>query len=103
MGGRALREITKSEEWSCLLCDPTPIQNLQAIYMKLYKSQDEIKEKRAKDREEARKNKKPNKKEAVSKKEKDALVKSPKNFLGTHLYIRIFYKRQISSYKVGQN
>merc|ERR1719238_935446 len=49
--------------------------------MKLYKSQDEIKEKRAKDREEARKNKKPNKKEAVSKKEKDALVKSPKNFL----------------------
>jgi len=80
LGGRALREITKSEEWSCLLCDPTPIQNLQAIYMKLYKSQDEIKEKRAKDREEARKNKKP-KKEAVSKKEKDALVKSPKNFL----------------------
>ena len=88
LGGRALREITKSEEWSCLLCDPTPIQNLQAIYMKLYKSQDEIKEKRAKDREEARKNKKPAKKEAVSKKEKDALVKSPKNFLGTHLYIR---------------
>jgi len=81
LGGRALREITKSEEWSCLLCDPTPIQNLQAIYMKLYKSQDEIKEKRAKDREEARKNKKPAKKEAVSKKEKDALVKSPKNFL----------------------
>merc|ERR1711971_807274 len=80
LGGRALREITKSEEWSCLLCDPTPIQNLQAIYMKLYKSQDEIKDKRAKDREEARKNKKP-KKEAVSKKEKDALVKSPKNFL----------------------
>merc|ERR1712083_1011211 len=67
LGGRALREITKSEEWSCLLCDPTPIQNLQAIYMKLYKSQDEIKEKRAKDREEARKNKKPAKKEAVSK------------------------------------
>merc|ERR1711971_742178 len=80
LGGRALREITKSEEWSCLLCDPTPIQNPQAIYMKLYKSQDEIKDKRAKDREEARKNKKP-KKEAVSKKEKDALVKSPKNFL----------------------
>ena len=99
LGGRALREITKSEEWSCLLCDPTPIQNLQAIYMKLYKSQDEIKEKRAKDREEARKNKKPAKKEAVSKKEKDALVKSPKNFLGTHLYIRI-YETQIS-YKMG--
>jgi len=80
LGGRALREITKSEEWSCLLCDPTPIQSLQAIYMKLYKSQDEIKDLRAKDREEARKNK-PKKKEVVSKKEKDALVKSPKNFL----------------------
>ena len=69
--------------------------------MKLYKSQDEIKEKRAKDREEARKNKKP-KKEAVSKKEKDALVKSPKNFLGTqYLYIPSIYKTQIS-YKVGK-
>ena len=87
LGGRALREITKSEEWSCLLCDPTPIQSLKAIYMKLYKSQDEIKELRSKDREEARKNK-PKKKEAVSKKEKDALVKSPKNFLGTY-FMRI--------------
>ena len=99
LGGRALREITKSEEWSCLLCDPTPIQNLQAIYMKLYKSQDEIKEKRAKDREEARKNKKP-KKEAVSKKEKDALVKSPKNFLGTHLYIRFIKPKYLT--KMGK-
>jgi len=80
LGGRALREITKSEEWSCLLCDPVPIQSLKAIYMKLYKSQDEIKDLRAKDREEARKNK-PKKKADVSKKEKDALVKSPKNFL----------------------
>ena len=100
LGGRALREITKSEEWSCLLCDPTPIQNLQAIYMKLYKSQDEIKEKRAKDREEARKNKKPAKKEAVSKKEKDALVKSPKNFLGTHLYIRFIKPKSLT--KMGK-
>ena len=67
--------------------------------MKLYKSQDEIKDLRAKDREEARKNK-PKKKEVVSKKEKDALVKSPKNFLGMCLYIR-FYKTQIS-YKMGK-
>jgi len=80
VGGRALREITKSEEWACLLCDPTPIIQLKATYMKLYKCQEEIKERRANDRKEANKNKS-KKKEAVSKKEKDALVKSPKNFL----------------------
>merc|ERR1711874_859975 len=79
LGARAVREITKSEEWCCLLCDPTPIQSLKATYLKIYKSQDEIKEKRAKDREEAKL--KAKKKNEVSKKEKDALVKSPKNFL----------------------
>merc|ERR1712051_979475 len=46
----------------------TPIRGLQAIYMKVYKCQEEIKEKKAK-------------KNDVSKKEKEALVKSPKNFL----------------------
>jgi len=79
LGARAVREITKSEEWCCLLCDPTPIQTLKATYLKIYKSQEEIKEKRAKDREEAKL--KAKKKNEVSKKEKDALVKSPKNFL----------------------
>merc|ERR1719412_1243609 len=79
LGARAVREITKSEEWCCLLCDPLPIQTLKATYLKIYKSQEEIKEKRAKDREEAKlKNKKKNE---ITKKEKDALVKSPKNFL----------------------
>jgi len=80
LGARAVRDITKSEEWCCLLCDPLPIQSLKATYLKIYKSQDEIKEKRAKEREENKlKNKV--KKTEVSKKEKDALVKSPKNFL----------------------
>ena len=80
LGSRALREITKSEEWACLVCDPTPIRGLQAIYMKVYKCQDEIKEKRAKDRLEAKAKKA--KRNDVSRKEKEALVKSPKNFLG---------------------
>merc|ERR1712223_1984422 len=75
LGARAVREITKSEEWCCLLCDPTPIQTLKATYMKIYKSQEEIKEKRKLDR------KKGNLKAKYNMPKKPAPVKSPRNFL----------------------
>merc|ERR1712156_375730 len=68
-------EITKAEEWFCLLCDPTPIKSLKATYMKIYKSQEEIKEKRKLDR------KKGNLKAKYNMPKKPAPVKSPRNFL----------------------
>ena len=91
LGARALREITKSEEWSCLMCDSTPIYPLKAAYYCVYKKQDEIKEKRKQDRENAKlkKLKKPAIASSsnaiggdVTAKEKETLVKSPQNFLG---------------------
>jgi len=81
LGSRALREITKSEEWSCLVCDPKPIYSLKAMYFCVYKSQEEIKDRWEKDRENREKARKPAKKPDPLAKEKDALVKSPQNFL----------------------
>merc|ERR1711962_1372628 len=75
LGARAVREITKAEEWFCLLCDPTPIKSPKATYMKIYKSQEEIKEKRKLDR------KKGNLKAKYNMPKKPAPVKSPRNYL----------------------
>ena len=79
LGARAVREITKAEEWFCLLCDPTPIKSLKAQYMKIYKSQEEIKERRKLDR------KKGNLKAKYNMPKKPAPVKSPRNFLGNKI------------------
>ena len=81
LGARAVREITKAEEWFCLLCDPTPIKSLKAQYLKIYKSQDEIKERRKGDRKKAGL---ANKYKAPAK--KPAPVKSPRNFLGKKIF-----------------
>lgn len=87
LGSRALREITKSENWNCLLCDPKPIYSLKAVYYCLYKNQDEIKERREKEREKEKEKEKEKRKRKsdVTAKEKDALIKSPQNFLGTFI------------------
>ena len=85
-GARALREITKSEEWNCLVCDPKPLYPLKAIYYCVYKKQEEFKTRRdeeikkEKDRQAARRARAG----APTNKEKEDLVKSPKNFLGKH-------------------
>lgn len=82
-GARALREITKSEEWNCLVCDPKPLYPLKAIYYCVYKKQEEFKTRRdeeikkEKDRQAARRARAG----APTNKEKEDLVKSPKNFL----------------------
>jgi chemotaxis protein histidine kinase CheA len=84
LGSRALREITKAEEWNCLVCDPSPLHTLKALYYCVYISQVEIKERREKDREAARERERSRKQKStgVTNKEKQALVKSPQNFLG---------------------
>ena len=79
LGARSLREITKSEEWSCLLCDPTPLYAIKAIYYCVYKNQTEIKERREQERQKAIL-KRAERKDKLAK-EREALVKSPKNFL----------------------
>ena len=86
MGARSLREITKSEEWACLLCNPEPIAQLKAQYYCAYKNKAEIKERADKDREVAKEKAaaKRAKKNDVTAKEKEALVKSPQNFLGNY-------------------
>lgn len=81
LGSRALREITKSEEWSCLLCDSSPLYSLKAIYYCVYKNQAEMKDRKAKDREKE-KARRMKRNETVTNREKEALIKSPKNFLG---------------------
>merc|ERR1719510_2021691 len=78
LGSKALREITKSEEWMCLLCDPKPLYPQKAMYYCAYKSQDQIKSMREADRE---KEKLKRRNKGVSKSEKDAVVKNPQNFL----------------------
>ena len=84
LGARALREITKAEEWSCLVCDPSPIYHLKAIYYCVYKNQEEFKTrqeeaiKKEKERQAARRAKA----SGPTNKEKEDLIKSPKNFLG---------------------
>ena len=89
LGARALREITKSEEWNCLVCDPKPLYPLKAIYYCVYKKQEEFKTRRdeeikkEKDRQAARRARAG----APTNKEKEDLVKSPKNFLGKHFSI----------------
>ena len=93
LGSRALREIQKAEEWNCLVCDPKPLYNLKAIYYCVYKKQEEFKNRREenikkeKERQAARKARA----SAPTNKEKEDLVKSPKNFLGT-LYFSFFAK-----------
>ena len=87
LGARALRDITKSEEWNCLVCNPEPIYPIKANYYCAYKNQEEIKERVEKDKVAAKEKEKAKraKKNDVSAKEKAALVMSPKNFLGKFL------------------
>ena len=98
-GARALREITKSEEWNCLVCDPKPLYPLKAIYYCVYKKQEEFKTRRdeeikkEKDRQAARRARAG----APTNKEKEDLVKSPKNFLGKHTIrkVKFLFKNSI--------
>jgi len=80
LGSRALREITKAEEWACLLCDPKPIYKLKAMYYCVYKNQSEFKEIHEANRLKE-KQKKANKRAGALDKEKEKLVKNPQNFL----------------------
>ena len=82
LGSKALREITKSEEWCCLLCDPKPLYPQKALYYCAYKSQDQIKQMREADREKEKLRRQASRNRGVSKSEKDAVVKNPQNFLG---------------------
>jgi len=81
LGSKALREITKSEEWMCLLCDPKPLYPQKAMYYCAYKSQDQIKSMREADREKEKLKRQNSRNKGVSKSEKDAVVKNPQNFL----------------------
>merc|ERR1719412_1950364 len=81
LGAKALREITKSEEWMCLLCDPKPLYPQKAMYYCAYKSQDQIKSMREADREKEKLKRQNSRNKGVSKSEKDAVVKNPQNFL----------------------
>merc|ERR1739848_223925 len=81
LGSKALREITKSEEWMCLLCDPKPLYPQKALYYCAYKSQDQIKQMREADREKEKLRRQASRNRGVSKSEKDAVVKNPQNFL----------------------
>merc|ERR1712066_323498 len=80
LGSRALREITKAEEWACLLCDPKPIYKLKAMYYCVYKNQSEFKEIHEANRLKE-KQKKANERAGALDKEKEKLVKNPQNFL----------------------
>merc|ERR1711899_287602 len=81
LGSKALREITKSEEWCCLLCDPKPLYPQKALYYCAYKSQDQIKQMREAEREKEKLRRQASRNRGASKSEKDALVKNPQNFL----------------------
>ena len=93
LGARVLREITKSEEWNCLVCDPKPLYPLKAIYYTVYKKQEEFKTRREEEikKEKERQAARRARQGAPTNKEKEDLVKSPKNFLGKH-FIFQFWK-----------
>ena len=102
LGARALREITKAEEWSCLVCDPSPIYHLKAIYYCVYKNQEEFKtrQEEAIKKEKERQAAKRARLSGPTNKEKEDLVKSPKNFLGRPSLINFssIFLREIAAF-----
>jgi hypothetical protein len=46
LGRKTLSEISSSEEWKCLVCNPTQIFEQRALYYALYVNQKELIEKR---------------------------------------------------------
>ncbi len=93
LGAKALREIKSAETWECLVCQPKPIQSMKAQYYCLYANQDEIKQRHEKNKAEKAARVASKKQAKVHRdslaKEKEALIKSPKNFLGK-LYLGIY-------------
>merc|ERR1712018_225390 len=80
LGSKALREINKSEEWSCFVCNPEPLYKFKAIYFCMYKNQDEFKARREEDKKKEKERKERSKSGRLAK-QKEALVKAPQNFL----------------------
>ena len=52
MGRKFVAEISSSEEWKCLVCDPKQIYELRALYYALFINQKDILEKKMKKLEE---------------------------------------------------
>lgn len=52
LGRKFVSEISSSEEWKCLVCDPKQIYELRALYYELYINQKDILEKKLKRQEE---------------------------------------------------
>ena len=46
MGRKCLSDISSSEEWKCLVCDPKQIFELRALYYALFTHQQELKAKK---------------------------------------------------------
>ena len=92
LGSKALREINKSEEWSCFVCNPEPLYKFKAIYFCMYKNQDEFKARREEDKKKEKERKERSKSGKLAK-QKEALVKSPQNFLGRFFkyFIKTFW------------
>merc|ERR1711976_766548 len=80
LGSKTLREINKSEEWSCFVCNPEPLYKFKAIYFCMYRNQAEFKARREEDKRKEKERKERSKSGKLAK-QKEALVKSPQNFL----------------------
>ena len=100
LGSKALRDINKSEEWSCFVCNPEPLYKFKAIYFCLYKNQDEFKRLRDEDKKKEKLRKERSKSGKFAK-EKEALVKSPQNFLGTFLFFNICKNVYLIFYEIN--
>jgi len=88
LGRQKLAEITSSEEWKCLCCDPKQLYEKQALFWAVwqryksgnYKKPSDIKKEKEKQKKEAAK------KAATEKQKRGArLVKDPKNFVDENL------------------
>ena len=92
LGSKTLREINKSEEWSCFVCNPEPLYKFKAIYFCMYRNQAEFKARREEDKRKEKERKERSKSGKLAK-QKEALVKSPQNFLGRFFkyFIKTFW------------
>ncbi len=90
LGSKSFKEINDAEYWECLVCEPKPILSMKAQYYCLFVNQEDIKQRHEKEKAE-KAAKAASKRRSTAKsslaKEKESLIKSPKNFLGKFYFL----------------